>query len=83
MAYQIIGFGSETVLGAIALSTVIVKAFTDDNSREHINHKFSLIIEWNKMIDSSNKVIFIVGDGKKKLKITRKQLQLYKEDQLK
>lgn len=67
-------FGSETVLGAIALgATVIEKHFTDDNSREGPDHKFSMNpIEWNKMIVSSNKLFLSLGDGKKKIENNEK-----------
>lgn len=62
-------FGSETVLGAIALGArVIEKHFTDDNNRIGPDHKFSMNpISWKSMVDSSNHLFEALGDGVKRI----------------
>ncbi len=62
-------FGSETVLGAIALGArVIEKHFTDNNYRNGPDHKFAMNpITWRKMIISSRTLEKALGDGEKKV----------------
>ena len=60
-------FGSETVLGAISLGArVVEKHFTDDNSRNGPDHKFSMNPNtWREMVDSSRRLEQSLGNGKK------------------
>lgn len=62
-------FGSETVLGALALGArVFEKHFTDDNNRVGPDHKFSMNpISWRKMVSSAKILFESLGDGKKKI----------------
>ena len=61
--------GYETVLGAIALGArVIEKHFTDDNSRQGPDHKFSMTPKsWREMVDASNRLYLSLGDGVKRV----------------
>lgn len=73
-------FGHTTVLGAIALgASVIEKHFTDDNSREGPDHKFSMNPEtWYSMYIAANDLFDALGDGYKKVEnneIETRQLQ--------
>lgn len=60
-------FGDVTVLGAVALGArVIEKHFTDDNSREGPDHKFSMNpVSWKKMVERTRKLEEAMGDGRK------------------
>ena len=62
-------FGSESVLGAIALGArVIEKHFTDNNQRVGPDHKFAMNpITWKKMIDSSRVLEKTLGNGFKRV----------------
>lgn len=61
--------GHETVLGAIALGArVIEKHFTDDNSRNGPDHKFSMNAQnWSKMIEYSRNLEISLGEKEKKV----------------
>ena len=63
-------FGHTTVLGAVSLGArVVEKHFTDDNTRNGPDHKFSMNpITWREMVDETEKLIKSLGNGKKKLK---------------
>jgi len=63
-------FGHTTVLGAVSLGArVVEKHFTDDNTRNGPDHKFSMNpITWREMVDEKEKLIQSLGNGKKKLK---------------
>jgi len=67
--------GHSTVLGAIVLGArVIEKHFTDDNSRDGPDHKFSMNPKtWNEMVKSSRELELSLGDGKKKIENNEKQ----------
>ncbi len=59
--------GHETVLGAIALGArMIEKHFTDNNSRNGPDHKFSMNPKtWREMIEKSRNLESALGNGKK------------------
>ena len=59
--------GFITVLGSVALGArVIEKHFTDDNSRNGPDHKFSMNPNtWREMVDSSRRLEQSFGNGKK------------------
>jgi len=59
--------GHSTVLGAIALGArVIEKHFTDDNSREGPDHKFSMNPKtWKEMVERSRELEAALGNSKK------------------
>jgi N-acetylneuraminate synthase len=61
--------GYETVVGAVALGAVVFeKHFTDDNSREGPDHKFSMTpVRWKKMVQSANELYMALGDGQKRV----------------
>lgn len=61
--------GHTTVLGAVALGArVIEKHFTDDNSRNGPDHKFSMNTKsWAKMIKATRQLEQSLGNGLKKL----------------
>jgi N-acetylneuraminate synthase len=61
--------GYETVLGAIALGAkVIEKHFTDSNSRNGPDHKFSMNpITWKQMVNAARNLEKAMGDGIKKI----------------
>jgi len=62
-------FGHTTVLGAVSLGArVVEKHFTDDNTRNGPDHKFSMNpIAWREMVDETEKLIQSLGNGKKKI----------------
>ena len=62
-------FGHTTVLGAVSLGArVVEKHFTDDNTRNGPDHKFSMNpITWREMVDETEKLIKSLGNGKKKI----------------
>lgn len=62
-------FGSESVLGSIALGArVIEKHFTDNNERIGPDHKFAMNpVTWKKMVQSSRILEKTLGDGIKKV----------------
>ena len=68
-------FGHETVLGAVALGAKFVeKHFTDDNSREGPDHKFSMNPKtWKEMIVASRNLENSMGDGIKKIEKNEKE----------
>ena len=70
-------FGHTTVLGAVSLGArVVEKHFTDDNTRNGPDHKFSMNpITWREMVDETEKLIQSLGNGKKKLKKMSYSLQ--------
>lgn len=61
--------GYETVLGAIALGAcVIEKHFTDDNSRDGPDHKFSMTPKtWKEMVKAASRLHCAIGDGTKRI----------------
>jgi N-acetylneuraminate synthase len=61
--------GHSTVLGAVALGArVIEKHFTDDNSRDGPDHRFSMNFKtWQEMVNSTRELEKAIGDGKKKI----------------
>ena len=61
--------GHATVLGAIAKGAKIIeKHFTDDNSREGPDHKFSMTFNtWKDMVLRSRELEVSLGDGLKKI----------------
>ena len=77
-------FGHNSVLGAVALGArVVEKHFTDDNNRQGPDHKFSMNpVTWKDMVIQTRILEKSMGDGIKKLKITRSSRQSFKEDQL-
>jgi sialic acid synthase SpsE len=62
-------FGSESVLGSIALGArVIEKHFTDDNNRVGPDHNFAMNpTTWKQMIKSSRILERMLGDGIKRV----------------
>ena len=60
-------FGSQTVLGAIAMGArVVEKHFTDDNDREGPDHKFSMNPStWKKMVNDARILEASIGNGNK------------------
>lgn len=62
-------FGSESVLGSIALGArVIEKHFTDNNNRIGPDHKFAMNpVTWKKMVQSSRILEKTLGDGFKRV----------------
>ena len=67
--------GDTTVLGAIALGAkVIEKHFTDDNTRQGPDHKFSTTpAEWKKMVQDANVLYAALGDGVKRVEENEKE----------
>mgnify|MGYP001256315104 CR=1 FL=1 len=67
-------FGSETVLGAIALGAKFIeKHFTDKNSLDGPDHKFSMNpVTWSKMIESARKLERSIGSTEKKIEFNEK-----------
>lgn len=67
--------GNITVLGAITLGArVIEKHFTDDNSRQGPDHKFSMTPKlWKDMVRDSNFLFSSLGDGIKKVEDNEKE----------
>jgi sialic acid synthase SpsE len=61
--------GYVTVLGAIALGgRVFEKHFTDDNSRQGPDHKFSMSpLAWALMMKASRELVSALGDGTKRV----------------
>lgn len=61
--------GHSTVLGAVTLGArVIEKHFTDDNSRNGPDHKFSMNYKtWREMVVSTRELEKAIGDGEKKI----------------
>ena len=61
--------GHATVLGAVTLGAkVIEKHFTDDNSRNGPDHKFSMNIKtWKEMVKETRRIEKALGDGIKKI----------------
>lgn len=59
--------GHSSVLGAVALGArVIEKHFTDDNSRNGPDHKFSMNPQsWREMVNRANEVYVSLGNGLK------------------
>jgi len=70
--------GHVTVLGAIALGArVIEKHFTDDNSREGPDHKFSMNpVTWKKMIEDSRLLELALGTDEKKIEFNEIETSL-------
>lgn len=70
--------GHTTVLGAICFGAkVIEKHFTDDNSRDGPDHKFSMNpTDWKKMIIESRNLENALGDGNKKIEKNEKETSL-------
>ena len=68
-------YGSETVLGAIALGAKFIeKHFTDKNSLDGPDHKFSMNPEtWINMIESTRKLEKSMGIETKKIEENEKQ----------
>ena len=64
-------FGHNSVLGAVALGArVIEKHFTDDNSREGPDHKFSMNPKtWKQMVLETRILEKSLGDGSKKVEL--------------
>lgn len=62
-------FGHTTVLGAFSLGArVFEKHFTDDNSREGPDHKFSMTPStWSQMVIACNELYEALGDGIKRV----------------
>ena len=62
-------FGSQTVLGAVAMGAkVIEKHFTDNNDRVGPDHRFSMNPKtWKRMVQDTRILEKALGDGKKKL----------------
>jgi N-acetylneuraminate synthase len=60
-------FGSQTVLGAVAMGAKVVeKHFTDNNLREGPDHKFSMNpITWKQMVNDTRILEKSLGNGKK------------------
>ena len=67
--------GHSTVLGAVALGArVIEKHFTDNNSRNGPDHKFSMNFKtWKEMIRETRKLEQALGSGQKKIEINEIQ----------
>ena len=67
--------GIATTLGAITLGArVIEKHFTDDNSREGPDHKFSMDpASWREMVTRSRELEYALGDGIKRVEENEKQ----------
>lgn len=67
--------GHSTVLGAIALGArVVEKHFTDDNSKEGPDHKFSMNPKtWKEMVDRSRELENALGSGVKRVMDNEKQ----------
>ena len=61
--------GHTTVLGAVTIGArVIEKHFTDDNSRNGPDHKFSMNPKsWREMVNETEKLMQALGDGEKKI----------------
>ena len=61
--------GHATVLGAVALGArVVEKHFTDSNSRNGPDHKFSMNYNtWKLMVDETRRLERSLGDGFKKI----------------
>ena len=68
-------YGSETVLGAIALGArVIEKHFTDDNTRVGPDHKFAMNpVTFRQMVDSSMRVWRALGTSEKNVTENEKE----------
>ncbi len=62
-------FGSTTVLGAVSLGAKFIeKHFTDDNSRDGPDHKFSMNPEtWKEMVLRTRELEYSLGTGSKKV----------------
>jgi N-acetylneuraminate synthase len=67
--------GNATVLGAVTLGArVIEKHFTDDNTRNGPDHKFSMNFNtWKEMVTETRKLEKALGDGQKKIEINEIQ----------
>ena len=67
--------GHSTVLGAVALGArVIEKHFTDDNSREGPDHKFSMnYATWNEMVERTRELENSLGKEIKKIEDNEKE----------
>lgn len=67
--------GHSTVLGAVALGArVIEKHFTDDNSLEGPDHKFSMNpISWREMVDRTRELEYALGSAIKKVEENEKE----------
>lgn len=67
--------GHATVLGALTLgATMIEKHFTDDNSLEGPDHKFSMNPKsWKEMVDASRELENALGNGIKKIEDNEQQ----------
>jgi len=67
-------YGSETVLGAVALGArVIEKHFTDDNNREGPDHEFSMNPRtWKNMVNSTRILEKALGNNIKKVETNEK-----------
>ena len=66
--------GHSTVLGAISLGArVIEKHFTDNNSRQGPDHKFSMNpFTWKNMVDETRRLENALGNGIKKIEKNEK-----------
>ena len=62
-------FGHNSVLGAVALGArVVEKHFTDDNSRNGPDHKFSMNpTTWKHMVEETRTLESSLGDGFKRV----------------
>jgi N-acetylneuraminate synthase len=63
--------GHVSVLGAVALGArVIEKHFTDDNTRDGPDHKFSMNFDsWKEMVEATRDLEMTLGDGEKKIEL--------------
>tara|TARA_B100000989_G_scaffold298858_1_gene290525 strand:- start:4706 stop:5773 length:1068 start_codon:yes stop_codon:yes gene_type:complete len=68
-------YGSQTVLGAVALGARMVeKHFTDDNSRNGPDHKFSMNPKtWKEMVDNTRILEKAMGGKTKKIEDNEKE----------
>ena len=66
--------GHATVLGSVALGAKVVeKHFTDDNTRNGPDHKFSMNFQtWKTMVDETRRLEFSMGNGVKKIEFNEK-----------
>jgi len=77
-------YGHTTVLGAITKGArLIEKHFTDDNTREGPDHKFSMNpTSWKEMINAAKELENALGDGEKRIEDNEKETAVLQQRSL-